>query len=143
MDRLHRRGPAEPGGGGHGRAQPPRVHHPRGRSRSTRRGRWRYRRYISHYGPYNYTRPRWYRCVFLGWRRGSDLLVLLFVRGLDESNRIGERALLTIRTTQLFGQEQYDLDISSVWVYSVKYSARWVENVFFPTLNYKYILHQH
>ena len=33
--------------------------------------------------------------------------------------------------------------ISSVWVYSVKYSARWVENVFFPTLNYKYILHQH
>ena len=34
-------------------------------------------------------------------------------------------------------------DISSVWVYSVKYSARWVENVFFPTLNYKYILHQH
>ena len=29
-------------------------------------------------------------------------------------------------------------DISSVWVYSVKYSARWVENVFFPTLNYKY-----
>ena len=35
------------------------------------------------------------------------------------------------------------IDISSVWVYSVKYSARWVENVFFPTLNYKYILHQH
>ena len=34
-------------------------------------------------------------------------------------------------------------DISSVWVYSVKYSARWVENVFLPTLNYKYILHQH
>ena len=37
----------------------------------------------------------------------------------------------------------YVMDISSVWVYSVKYSARWVENVFFPTLNYKYILHQH
>ena len=34
-------------------------------------------------------------------------------------------------------------DISLVWVYSVKYSSRWVENVFFPTLNYKYILHQH
>ena len=34
-------------------------------------------------------------------------------------------------------------DISSVWVYPVKYSARWVENVFFPTLNYKYILLQH
>ena len=30
-----------------------------------------------------------------------------------------------------------DVDISSVWVYSVKYSARWVENVLFPTLNYK------
>ena len=34
-------------------------------------------------------------------------------------------------------------DISSVWVYSVKYSARWVETVFFLTLNYKYILLQH
>ena len=34
-------------------------------------------------------------------------------------------------------------DISSVWVYAVKYYARWVENVFFPTLNYKYILLQH
>ena len=34
-------------------------------------------------------------------------------------------------------------DISSVWVYAVKYSARWVETVFFLTLNYKYILLQH
>ena len=34
-------------------------------------------------------------------------------------------------------------DASSVCLYSAKYSARWVENVFFPTLNYKYILHQH
>ena len=31
-------------------------------------------------------------------------------------------------------QENNDktIDISSVWVYAVKYSARWVENVFFP-----------
>ena len=35
------------------------------------------------------------------------------------------------------------VDISSVWVYSVKYSARWVENVFFPTFNYEYVLLQH
>ena len=34
-------------------------------------------------------------------------------------------------------------DASSVCLYSAKYSARWVENVFFPTLNYKYILLQH
>ena len=34
-------------------------------------------------------------------------------------------------------------DISSLRVYSVKYSARWVENVFFPTLNYEYVLLQH
>ena len=33
-------------------------------------------------------------------------------------------------------------DASSVCLFSAKYSARWVENVFFPTLNYKYILLQ-
>ena len=48
-----------------------------------------------------------------------------------------------VDTIVVASQDLGIIDISSVWVYSVKYSARWVENVFLPTLNYKYILHQH
>ena len=57
---------------------------------------------------------------------------------------VGGKELKSPDSGAMLRLAMFDLvDASSVWLYSAKYSARWVENVFFRTLNYKYILLQH